>query len=453
MNELTCFKSYDVRGQLGAELNEDIAYLIGRGFADAMQPGTVVVGYDIRETSPALAQALTKGLVEQGVDVIDIGLCGTEEVYFATSHLGAGGGLMVTASHNPIDYNGIKMVRKGSRPISAADGLGEIKALAQANAFSAADKAGTVSQANPRADYVARVLSFLEPSKLTPMKVVVNAGNGVAGPSFDALAEQMGNLPLTFIRHHHTPDGSFPNGIPNPLLEENRAKTADVVKAEGADLGIAWDGDFDRCFFFDEAGRFIDGEYVVALLAQAFLAKHAGAKIIHDPRVIWATLDAVETGGGQAIASQSGHSFIKAKMREEDAIYGGEMSAHHYFKEFMYCDSGMIPWLLVLEHICATGKPLSALVSEMQDKFPSSGEINFKLADKQPAIDAFEATYVAQAQTVDRLDGVSLDMGEWRVNLRQSNTEPVLRLNVEARGNRALLNDKVAEISELITSA
>lgn len=453
MSELTCFKSYDVRGQLGAELNEEIAYRIGRGFADAMQPGTVVVGYDIRETSSQLAAALTKGLTDQGIDVIDIGLCGTEEVYFATSHLGAGGGLMVTASHNPIDYNGIKMVREGSRPISAADGLGEIKALAEADEFTKAKSPGQVTRADPREAYVARVLSFLDLSKLTPMKIVVNAGNGVAGPTFDALADALADSPLTFIRHHHDPDGSFPNGIPNPLLEENRAKTADIVKAEGADLGVAWDGDFDRCFFFDETGEFIDGEYVVALLASAFLAKHDGAKVIHDPRVIWATLDAVNTSGGTAVASKSGHSFIKAKMREEDAIYGGEMSAHHYFKDFMYCDSGMIPWLLVVEHLCSSGKPLSALVAEMQASFPSSGEINFKLADKQPAIDAFENAYVSQADHVDRLDGVSLDFGDWRVNLRQSNTEPVLRLNVEAKADRALLNSKVAEISALIQSA
>ncbi len=453
MSELTCFKSYDVRGQLGTELNAEIATRIGRGFADAMTPSKVVIGHDIRETSPELAAALTQGLTEQGVDVIDIGLCGTEEVYFATSHLDADGGLMVTASHNPIDYNGIKMVRAGSRPISAADGLGEIKALAEANTFTPASTPGKVTRVNPRADYVTRVLSFLDKSALRPMKIVVNAGNGVAGPTFDALANGLADTPLTFIRHHHTPDGTFPNGIPNPLLPDNRAHTADVVKAERADLGIAWDGDFDRCFFFDERGDFIDGEYVVALLASAFLAKHAGAKIIHDPRVIWATIDAVKAGGGQAIASKSGHSFIKAKMREEDAIYGGEMSAHHYFKQFMYCDSGMIPWLLVVEHICRTGKPLSALVAEMRARFPSSGEINFKLADKAPAKAAFETKYAPDALSEDRLDGLSLDMGDWRVNVRESNTEPVLRLNVEARGDRALLDTKVAEISELIQSA
>ncbi|WP_298356987.1 phosphomannomutase [uncultured Litoreibacter sp.] len=455
MTMLTCFKSYDVRGQLGDELNVEIAYRIGRGFAVAMSPGTVVIGYDVRPTSPDLAAALTEGLQDEGVNVIDIGLCGTEEVYFATSHYGLGGGLMVTASHNPIDYNGIKMVREGSRPISAADGLGEINTLATADDFGAPKARGTYETRDPRDAYADRVVSFADLSALKPMKIVVNAGNGVAGPSFDVIADKLAKAgaPFEFIRHNHDPDGSFPNGIPNPLLEENRSQTADRVIAEGADLGVAWDGDFDRCFFFDETGAFVDGEYVVGLLASAFLPKHPGAKIIHDPRVIWALTDLLATGGGTPVVSQSGHSHIKAKMREVDAVYGGEMSAHHYFRDFMYCDSGMIPWLLVAEHMCRTGQPLSALVADMQARFPSSGEINFKLADKQPAIDAFEARYVQHAKDVDRLDGVSLDMGEWRVNLRQSNTEPVLRLNVEAKGDRALLADKVKEISTLITNA
>lgn len=455
MNLLTCFKSYDVRGQLGVNLDADIAYRIGRGFAVAMTPKLVVTGRDIRESSPVLQAALIEGLLDEGVDVYDIGYCGTEEVYFATTHYGADGGLMVTASHNPIDYNGIKMVRKGSRPISGDDGLGEINALASADDFGPAKPRGTLSVKNPRDAYADCILSFVEPEVLKSLKILVNAGNGIAGPGFDAIADKCAaaGLPFEFIRHHHDPDGTFPNGIPNPLLEENRDKTAIPVRIHGADMGVAWDGDFDRCFFFDETGRFIDGEYVVALLASAFLPKHTGATIIHDPRVIWATLDAINAGGGKAVASKSGHSFIKAEMRKLDAVYGGEMSAHHYFRDFMYCDSGMIPWLLVAEHMSRTGKRLSALVADMQSNFPSSGEINFKLEDKQPALDAFEAKYVGAAQEVDRLDGVSLDFGAWRVNLRQSNTEPLLRLNVETRGDRALLDAKVAEISNLIVSA
>ncbi|EPX79437.1 phosphohexomutase domain-containing protein [Litoreibacter arenae] len=452
MTTLTCFKSYDVRGRLGDELNEDICYGIGRGFARSIDPGSVVIGYDIRPTSQMLAGQLAEGLRDEGVDVISIGLCGTEEVYFATSHYDAGGGLMVTASHNPIDYNGIKMVRAGSRPISSADGLGEIQALVEAGDFGPAKKRGVLEHRDPRDAYAERVASFADVSTWRPMKAVVNAGNGVAGPAFDVIADKL-KAPVEFIRQHHDPDGSFPNGIPNPLLEENRAQTAERVLSEGADLGIAWDGDFDRCFFFDETGAFIDGEYVVALLAGAFLEKHNGAKIIHDPRVIWALLDLVERGGGEAVVSKSGHSHIKAKMREVDAVYGGEMSAHHYFRDFMYCDSGMIPWILLVEHMSNSGKKLSELVADMQARFPSSGEINFKLDDKQPAIDAFEATYLPHAKAVDRLDGLSLDYGDWRVNLRQSNTEPVLRLNVEARGDRALLAAKVAEISALIRNA
>lgn len=452
MRKLTCFKSYDVRGRLGDELNDEICYGIGRGFARSIEPKTVVIGYDIRPTSQALATQLAHGLRDEGVDVIDLGLCGTEEVYFATSHYQSDGGLMVTASHNPIDYNGIKMVRAESRPISSADGLGEIQALAEADDFGPAKARGTLEARNPRDAYAQCVVNFADVSTWRPMKVVVNAGNGVAGPAFDVIADKLG-APVEFVRQHHVPDSAFPNGIPNPLLEENRAQTADLVRAEGADLGVAWDGDFDRCFFFDETGAFIDGEYVVGLLASAFLGKHAGAKIIHDPRVIWALLDLVKTGGGEAVVSQSGHSHIKAKMREVDAVYGGEMSAHHYFRDFMYCDSGMVPWLLLIEHMSATGKKLSELVADMQERFPSSGEINFKLDDKQPAIDAFEAAYLNGAKAVDRMDGLSLDYGEWRVNLRQSNTEPVLRLNVEARGDRALLAAKVAEISAVITEA
>lgn len=452
MTTLTCFKSYDVRGRLGDELNEPICYGIGRGFARSIQPGNVVIGYDIRPTSQALAGQLAEGLRDEGVDVIDIGLCGTEEVYFATTHFGAGGGLMVTASHNPIDYNGIKMVREGSRPISAADGLGEIQALVEADDFGPTVTRGGLEARDPRDAYADRVASFADASTWRPMKVVVNAGNGVAGAAFDTITAKLA-APVEFIRQHHAPDSNFPNGIPNPLLEENRAQTAERVLSEGADLGVAWDGDFDRCFFFDETGAFIDGEYVVALLAGAFLGKHAGAKIIHDPRVIWALLDIVAAKDGEAVVSQSGHSHIKAKMRKVDAVYGGEMSAHHYFRDFMYCDSGMVPWLLLIEHMSATGQKLSEMVAQMQESFPSSGEINFKLDDKQPAIDAFEAKYVAGAQAVDRLDGVSCDYGDWRVNLRQSNTEPVLRLNVETRGDRALLAAKVAEISALITEA
>ncbi|MBT0956146.1 phosphomannomutase [Alphaproteobacteria bacterium KMM 3653] len=452
MTDLTCFKSYDIRGQLGRDLDADICYRIGRAFVAVIDPGTVVVGRDARESSPELCDALARGLRDSGAHVIDIGSCGTEEVYFATSHFEAGGGLMVTASHNPIDYNGIKLVKAGSRPISAAEGLNEIKALAEANTFPEAEP-GVIEARDPRADYVEKVLSFVDQSALKPLKILVNAGNGQAGPSFDAIARGLSGTPLEFVRMHHDPDSSFPNGIPNPLLPENQPVTAQALRDCGADFAVAWDGDFDRCFFFDETGRFIDGEYIVGLLAAAFLAKESGAKIVHDPRVMWNTVDIVAENGGEAVVSLTGHALIKAKMREVDAVYGGEMSAHHYFRNFMYCDSGMIPWLLVAELVSRSGKPLSSLVSDRMAKFPSSGERNFRLADPQAAIDAFEAEYLEGASLHDRLDGISVAYADWRANLRRSNTEPVVRLNVETRGDAVLCAEKTAEISALLERA
>ena len=447
---LTCFKSYDVRGRLGTELTGDICVAIGRAFARVMDPGTVVTGRDIRASSPELQAALHRGLVAEGVQVIDIGLCGTEEVYCATPHFEAGGGLMVTASHNPMDYNGIKMVRAGARPISADTGLAEIQALAEAGDFGPARPGGQVLQRDPRPAYVAHVVGYLAPQDLRPLRIVVNAGNGAAGPTFDAVAAAMHALPFTFVKINHTPDGSFPNGIPNPLLPENRAATADAVVAHGADMGVAWDGDFDRCFFFDETGAFADGEYVVTLLARAFCAKEPGAGIVHDPRVIWATEDAVRQAGGTPILSRVGHSHIKGIMRDRDAAYGGEMSAHHYFRDFNYCDSGMIPWLLLAELVARCERPLSEMLAALRRDYPSSGEVNLRIADVDAAVAAFEAAYGLQARAEDRRDGISYDMGDWRVNLRRSNTEPVVRLNLEARGDAGLVADKLAEIRALL---
>lgn len=452
MTTLACFKSYDVRGRLGVDLDAGIARRIGQAFAQVMIPGTVVTGRDCRDSSPELQAALIDGLRDGGADAIDLGLCGTEEVYFATEHFGAGGGLMVTASHNPIDYNGIKMVRAGARPVSGDNGLTEIHDLAVSQDFAPVALRGTLRAENPRDAYAGRVLSFVDPGRLKPLNILVNGGNGVAGPTFDVIADKLASTgaPLEFVRLNHDPDGSFPCGIPNPLLPENQPMTSAAVLAAGADFGVAWDGDFDRCFLFDEAGRFIDGEYIVGLLAAAFLVKEPGACIVHDPRVIWNTLDVVAKGGGMAVVSRTGHALIKAKMREADAIYGGEMSAHHYFRNFMYCDSGMIPWLLVAEHMSMTGQSLSSLVSDMQARFPSSGEINFRVSDPKAAVARIEAGYVDQALEVDRLDGLSLSFADWRLNLRHSNTEPVLRLNVETRGDRPLLAKRVAALTRLI---
>ncbi|MDY0190522.1 MAG: phosphomannomutase [Desulfuromonas sp.] len=441
--EITCFKAYDIRGRLPDELNEEIAYRIGRGYAQFLKPRRVVVGRDVRLSSKALAAAVARGLCDSGVDVYEIGLCGTEEVYFATFHEQMDGGIMVTASHNPRDYNGLKLVREQSRPISADTGLEDIRTLAQKGDFAPADKPGQVHQLDVRALYIEHLLSYIDADALTPLKIVVNAGNGCAGPVLDLLKDR---LPLEIIPIYNEPDGNFPNGIPNPLLTENRAATADAVRAHGAAAGIAWDGDFDRCFLFDETGDFIEGYYIVGLLAKAFLAKNPGAKIVHDPRLVWNTFAEVEQAGGTAVESKSGHSFIKEKMRTVDAVYGGEMSAHHYFRDFSYCDSGMIPWLLVVELMTVSGKKLSELVGERIRLYPSSGEINRTVKNASQAMEALQQQYADDAVSVDHVDGLSMAFANWRFNLRSSNTEPVVRLNVESRGDIALMEEKTAAI-------
>ncbi len=444
---LTCFKAYDVRGRIPDQLNEDIAYRIGRAYAAFLQPKQVVVGYDIRLSSRQLCDALSRGLTDSGVDVLNIGQCGTEEIYFATSHLKVDGGIVVTASHNPKDYNGMKFVREESRPISGDTGLEDIRKLAEKNEFPDVAKKGTVREVDTKADYVEHLLSYIDLSALKKLKVVSNPGNGGAGRIVDLLEP---HLPFEFVKVFHEPDGNFPNGVPNPLLEENRQPTIDALLAAKADVALAWDGDFDRCFFFDEKGGFIEGYYIVGLLAESFLKRFPGSKIIHDPRLTWNTQAVVKEFGGQVVQCKSGHAFIKEKMRSEDAIYGGEMSAHHYFRDFFYCDSGMIPWLLVLELLCTTGKPLSQLVEEAIARFPASGEINRKVDDAKAVIEKVLAHYKADAIDIDYTDGVSLSFPEWRFNLRMSNTEPVIRLNVESRGDIALMQAKTQEILALM---
>jgi phosphomannomutase len=447
LQEITCFKAYDVRGRIPDQLNEKIAYRIGQAYAEFIKPKEVVVGFDIRLSSKSLCAALIRGLTDSGVDVSNIGQCGTEEIYFATSFLGVDGGIVVTASHNPKDYNGIKFVREDSKPVSADTGLVEIRQLAEKNEFDMAPKKGRVSQVDVKKDYIKHLLSYIDINNLKPLKVLCNAGNGGAGPIVDLLEP---HLPLEFIKMHHEPDGNFPNGIPNPLLPENRQPTKDALLKNNADVAIAWDGDFDRCFFFDEKGGFIEGYYIVGLLAEAFLKKQPGRKIIHDPRLVWNTQELVAANGGEAVLSKSGHAFIKEKMREVDAAYGGEMSAHHYFRDFFYCDSGMVPWLLVLEIMCTTGKPLSQLVEECIARFPASGEINREVADAEAVIEKVLARYKGDAIDVDYTDGVSVSFDNWRFNLRMSNTEPVVRLNVESRGDIALMEQKTVEILGLM---
>jgi phosphomannomutase/phosphomannomutase/phosphoglucomutase len=441
--KISCFKAYDVRGRMPDELNEDVARRIGRAYAQVIQPGRVIVGRDIRLSSDALAAALTEGLNAGGADVLDIGLCGTEEVYFATFDQDVGGGIMVTASHNPPDFNGMKFVREGSRPISGDSGLGDIHILAESGEFATPAKTGSGQSVEVWQRYIDHLLGYVDVGALAPLKIVVNAGNGGAGLSIDRLEP---HLPFEFVKVHHEPDGTFPHGVPNPLLPDNRAATADAVRASGAQLGIAWDGDYDRCFLFDERGEFVEGYYIVGLLAEAFLATHKGAKIVHDPRLTWNTVDVVERNGGVPVQSKTGHAFIKERMRLEDAVYGGEMSAHHYFRDFAYCDSGMIPWLLVTALMSRTGRSLSDLLAERMAAFPASGEINRRLEDPAASIAAIEAAYAGDALSLDRTDGLSLEFADWRFNLRCSNTEPLVRLNVESRGDPALMEKRTAEI-------
>jgi len=448
MTKINCFKAYDVRGRVPEELDEDIAYRIGRAYAAFVKPRVVAVGRDIRGSSPMLTAALVKGLTDSGVDVLDIGVGGTELSYFATFNRKLDGGIMVTASHNPPNYNGMKFVREESRPISADTGLQEIRALAERNAFGPPVAArGKVKQADVKPEYIEHLLSYVDLKALAPLKIVVNAGNGGAGPVVDLLEP---HLPFRFVKVFHEPDGSFPNGVPNPMIEENRAVTIDRLRAERADLGIAWDGDYDRCFLFDELGQFIEGYYIVGLLAETFLAKSPGERIVHDPRLTWSTLDIVSRFRGKAVQSKSGHAFIKQRMREVDAVYGGEMSAHHYFRQFSYADSGMIPWLLITEVMSKRKASLSQLVGERMRAFPASGEINRKVKDAPAVIARVEAGYTPNALAVDRTDGLSVEFSQWRFNLRSSNTEPLLRLNVESRGDTALMRAKTAELLEVL---
>ncbi len=446
---MSCFKAYDLRGRVPDQLNPDIAYRLGIAYAEQFTPRTVALGRDVRQSSEPLLHALAHGLVARGVEVFDLGLAGTEESYWAAQQPGVDGAIEVTASHNPIDYNGMKLVRAGSIPVSGDTGLRELEQRTLAMDAKAPVGVPKMTPTDFRGSYVKHLLSYVDVRALTPLKIVVNAGNGGAGLVVDGLAP---HLPFEFVRVHHEPDGTFPHGIPNPLLPEMRADTVRAVRETGADFGVAWDGDFDRCFLFDERGEFIEGYYIVGLLAQALLAKNAGAKVVHDPRLTWNTVEMVEAAGGIPIQSKTGHAFIKERMRAENAVYGGEMSAHHYFRDFAYCDNGNIPWLLVAALVSANGRPLSTLVSERMARFPCSGEINRTVRDIPATIKAVEAHYASQTPAIDRTDGLSADFGAWRFNLRGSNTEPVIRVNVESRGDEKLMQAKTAELLALLAA-
>lgn len=441
---LSCFKAYDIRGCYPCALNEDLARNLGYAFAQEFSPKRVVIGHDARLSGPALYRALAEGLRAAGVNVTGIGLCGTEEIYFAAFAKGFDGGVMVTGSHNPADENGFKLVRRGAVPVSGDSGLFNIRDRLAKGQNIPTELKGDFTEASFRDDYIEHLLRYIKPESLRPFRIVADAGNGCAGLVLQKLAER---LPLDVRILHGEPNGAFPNGVPNPLLPEKRALTAQAVREAQADFGLAWDGDFDRCFFYDSAGRFIEGYYLVGVIAEALLKRRPGSKIIHDPRLTWNTQDVASSAGGVAIESKTGHAFIKERMRAEDALYGGEMSAHHYFRDFAYCDSGMIPWLLVAQLLSDTGKTLAECVNERMAAFPCSGEINSRVEDIGATLSRVEAKYARlPGAKVTHIDGLSVAFPEWRFNLRGSNTEPILRLNVESRGNKDLVKEKTEEL-------
>lgn len=449
MSYPACFKAYDIRGRLPDELNVDIAFRIGVGFAQQFRPGCVALGRDVRHSSASLLQAVAKGLATEGVEVIDIGLCGTEEIYWAAQQPGIDAGIEITASHNPIDYNGMKLVLGGAIPVSGDSGLTELGERVAASTACMPEGDANMTARSYRDSYIQHLLGYVDRKALRPLRILVNAGNSGAGAIIDALEP---HLPFEFFKIHHEPDGSFPNGIPNPLLPGNRKATSDAVLEHGADFGVAWDGDFDRCFIFDEMGQFVEGYYIVGLLAAALLEDHPGEKVIHDPRLTWNTIDVVSDHGGVPVQSKTGHAFIKERMRSENAIYGGEMSAHHYFRTFGYCDNGNIPWLLLAALLSKRGKPLSHELSARIARFPSSGELNYKVADVANTLEGVEAMYARDCESIDRTDGISLNFENWRFNLRGSNTEAVIRLNVETRGDKTLLKHRTEELVRHIES-
>ncbi len=447
------FGAYDIRGIYPVSINQELAYRVGRVFPEIFGAKKVAVGHDIRLSGPTIFEALARGLTEAGCDVYDIGQCGTEMIYFATGFNDFDGGIMITASHNPAEYNGMKFVRKGVRPVSPKTGLLDIKAAVEDETrdWSFRKATGTIRRIDIQPDYIKCLLSYVDVAKLKPLKIVINTGNGAAGPIINELEKF---LPFDIVKVHNNGNGYFPHGVPNPLLQDARHETAKAVVDSGAVCGIAFDGDFDRCFLFDERGNFIEGYYMVGLLAEAFLKKNRGEKIIHDPRAIWNTIDIAETYGGTPIMCRSGHNYMKDTLRAENAIYGGEMASHHYFRDFYYCDSGMIPWLLIVELLGNTDKPLSEIMAGRIAAHPVSGEINTKVSgtDKVREIMARIEKIYGATGAVNHVDGLSVDFPTWRFNLRGSQTEPYIRLNVESRGDKALMEAKRDELLAIIRS-
>ena len=445
-SKISCFKAYDVRGRIPTELNQEVAFKIGVAIASYFSTQSVVIGYDVRPSSLEILDALAKGIQSQQSEVMSIGLCGTEEIYFATNYLDSDAGVMITASHNPADYNGLKIVGAGAKPVSMDSGLGEIKSIAESVSYDDSIDLN-LKEINIRDQYLDKILSFVNTESIKPLHVVTNAGNGCAGPVINALESR---LPITFTKIQNEPDGLFPNGIPNPLLVENRQVTSKAVIEHEADLGIAWDGDFDRCFFFDANGQFIENYYLIGLLSEQLLQANPKDHIVHDPRLVWNTREEVMRANGIPDQSKAGHSFIKEIMRANKAVYGGEMSGHHYFRDFYYSDSGMIPWLLLLEKISNAGQTLTDLVSERIERYPVSGEINTEVKNPKILLEKIKEHYLPFDPIIDDIDGYSFEFSDWRFNLRMSNTEPLVRLNVESRANKTLMQKKTEEILKLI---
>jgi phosphomannomutase len=424
------FKAYDVRGIYGDELDEEGAHAIGRAFVEVFQPQRIAIGHDMRVSSPAMAEAAVRGAAEAGADVLELGLVGTEMVYFAVGELGLDGGFAVTASHNPKEYTGLKIVRAGALPVGGESGLLEIRDRAMSGVRPRTGPRGTVEAYDVWEQYVERVLSFVDPQAIKPLKVVIDAANGMAGAMLPPVLEQLPQLET--VRCFFEPDGTFPNHEPNPLLPENRefivAKTLD----EQADFGVAFDGDADRCFFVDDSGEFVPGDFATALFAEGVLEKEAGAKLIYDVRASWAVPETIERAGGVPLVNRVGHAFIKHRMREEDAAFGGEVSGHYYFRDFSQADSGVVPFLLMLERISKKGERLSAILRPFRERYFITGELNTPVPDVARKLQELEDRFGAEGR-VSHLDGVSVDADDWHMNVRPSNTEPLLRLNLEAR--------------------
>jgi phosphomannomutase len=423
------FKAYDVRGIVPDELDADGAYALARGYVSAFEPRVMAIGHDMRLSSPNLAAAAVRGASDAGTDVVDLGQIGTEMLYFAVGEYGYEGGLQVTASHNPAAYNGMKIVRRGALPVGSDTGLDRIKQAATGDLGAPSGDAGEVTERDVYGGFHDRVASFVDASAVRPLKVVLDGCNGMAGPMISPVLER---LPVQVSAHNFAPDGNFPNHEPNPLLEENRRFIIERVQAEGADLGIAWDGDADRCFFIDDTGEFVPGDLVTALIAQTMLERHPGATVVYDLRASWAVRDVVHEAGGTALENRVGHAFIKARIRKEDAVFAGEVSGHYYFRDFYYSDTGVVPALVMLEIVSRAGKPLSELLRPFRERYFISGEINSTVSDVPVKLQQLKERYGREAERVSHMDGISFEFPDWHFNVRPSNTEPLLRLNLEA---------------------